>query len=115
MIDKKILYLAGCIPIRICIAILAVVLSKQHLQYYGYVLMMPAIGFLMLYFGNLRLDAPEAGGKTWWANLRIIHGLLYLTASVLAIQQNNIAWVPLAIDVIFGLLAFINHHYLNIL
>ena len=64
-----------------------------------------AFGFLYLYFTNGRLNAPEAGGKTWWSKLRIIHGLLYLTAGIYALQNNKLCWVPLLIDVVFGFLA----------
>jgi hypothetical protein len=52
------------------------------------------------------MNAPEGGGVTWWANIRIIHGLLYLAASVYAFQGKPFVWIPLLIDVIFGFLAF---------
>jgi len=111
--NKSILFfLLGCIPVRILMAIAPKILDKNYLPYYGLVLLTMSIGFLYLYFGNLRLDAPEAGGKTWWANLRIFHGLLYLIAAILALQSNSNAWIPLAIDVFFGLFSFINHHFL---
>ena len=111
MIDKKILFLLGCIPVRIIIVLIAIYLNKEYLPYYGLILLGPALGFLYLYFGNLRLNAPEADGITWWANLRIVHGLLYLSAAILAFQQNTIAWIPLSIDVVFGLIVFINRHF----
>ena len=77
MINKSILYfLIGCIPIRIIIALIAMYINKEYLPYYGLVLLGPALGFLYLYFTKSRLNAPEAGGITWWANLRIVHGLL---------------------------------------
>ena len=105
---KSILYfLLGCIPIRIMIAWLPTIIDKSFLPYYGILLLMPAIGFLTLYFGNMRLVANEAGGKTWWAEMRLIHGLLYLCAAIYALQQKILAWVPLTIDVIFGFFAFI--------
>ena len=72
-----------------------------------------AIGFLYLYFNNLRLNAFEAGGNTWWAEYRLIHGMLYLTAAIYSYQMKSIAWIPLAIDVIFGFILFINKHYIK--
>jgi hypothetical protein len=102
----------ACIPARVIITLIAIYINKGYLPFYGLVLLGPALGFLYLYFSNLRLKAPEAGGITWWANLRIVHGLLYLTAAILAFQKDSLTWTPLAFDVIFGLLAFINHHLL---
>ena len=111
--NKSILFfLLGCIPFRILMAIAPKILNKDYLPYYGLILLAIALGFLYLYFGNLRLEAPEAGGKTWWANLRIVHGLLYLIAAILAFQSDSNAWIPLAIDVFFGLFSFINHHFI---
>ena len=111
MINKSILYfLIGCIPIRIIIALIAMYINKEYLPYYGLVLLGPALGFLYLYFTKSRLNAPEAGGITWWANLRIVHGLLYLTASILAFYKDPLTWAPLGFDVVFGLLAFLNKH-----
>ena len=104
-------FILACIPTRIIIALIAMYINKDYLPYYGLILLGPALGFLYLYFSNLRLNAPEAGGITWWANLRIVHGLLYLTAAILAFQKDPLTWSPLAFDVIFGLLAFINNHF----
>ena len=104
---RKLLFLFACIPIRILMVLLAKYLPKQYLYYYGIGLLSPAAGFLYLYFFNLRLNAPEGGGKTWWAPFRIFHGLLYLAAAILAIRRlSNIAWIPLAIDVTMGFLLF---------
>jgi hypothetical protein len=62
---------------------------------------------MILYFTNMRLDAPESGGKTWWADFRPLHGMLYLCAAIYAFKENKLATIPLAIDVIFGLILFI--------
>ena len=66
-------------------------LPKKWLPYMGYITLIPAIGFLYLYFTNSRLNAGEGGGKTWWHNFRIIHGMLYLLFSILIIPSlvNN--------------------------
>ena len=59
------------------------------------------------------MNAPEAGGKTWWANYRIIHGLLYLIAAWYAFNKQQIAYAPLSLDVCIGLGLFLNKHYLH--
>ena len=108
------LFLFGCIPARIGLAILPAYIDKESLFYYGLILLLPAIGFLYLYFTHSRQTAFEAGGKTWWSELRLIHGLLYLAAAIYAIQMKNVASIPLTIDVLFGLTVFLNKHYYNL-
>lgn len=112
-LEKRVmLFLLACIPARIILAIVPRYINKKYLHYYGVVLLTISFGFLYLYFNNLRLNAPEGGGKTWWSQYRLIHGLLYLTAAIYAIQGKRTAWVPLSIDVAFGLGLFANHHFI---
>ncbi len=90
-------FLLGCIPLRSLLAyityklgsaspVLSIESSSETASIFEtsysiirtliiVILMGIGISFLILYFKNLRLDAPEAGGKTWWNNLRPIHGL----------------------------------------
>jgi len=107
---SKLYFLIGCIPARILIVLIAVYLRKEYLPYYGVLLLGPAIGFLYLYFTNSRLHAQEAGGHTWWKNIRILHGLLYLAAALMAFTKNRLTWIPLAIDIVFGVGAFLYHY-----
>tara|TARA_B110000967_G_C18895005_1_gene569969 strand:- start:589 stop:948 length:360 start_codon:yes stop_codon:yes gene_type:complete len=106
-------FLFGCIPARILIAVIPLIASAKILFYYSFILLAIAIGFLYLYFTNGRMNAPEAGGKTWWANYRIIHGLLYLIAAWYAFNKQQIAYAPLSLDVCIGLGLFLNKHYLH--
>jgi len=113
MLEKKerILYfLGGCITLRTIIAILPLYLPEEWLFYFGLVLFVIGISFLYLYFNNLRLQAPEGGGITWWANFRLLHGALYLVAAQYSLKKQRIGWIPLTMDVILGLLLFINKH-----
>ena len=105
--NSKLLFLFGCIPFRLLLVYISTIIPLDKLKYFGVLLLLISISFIYLYFTNGRLNAPEAGGITWWANLRIIHGLLYLAASIYAFQGKSLIWVPLLIDVIFGLSAFI--------
>ena len=108
------LFIGKCIPIRILIALIPLYLHNDNLPYYGAVLLLFAIGFFYLYFYNLRLNASEGGGITWWAKYRLIHGFLYLTASVYAFQKKTIAYIPLTIDIGLGLILFILRHFTEI-
>ena len=102
-------FLLGCIPVRLLFIYLSTILPGKMISL-PFLLM--GLGFLFLYFTNGRMNAPESStGKTWWAPLRIFHGLLYITAAVLAFNESKFVWVPLLIDVVFGLLSFLVHHY----
>jgi hypothetical protein len=101
------LFLLGCIPARLFLVLFAAMTSSPRL--FSILLFSIATGFLYLYFTNGRLDAAEAGGKTWWHHLRIIHGVLYLTAAILALAGSKYIWIPLLIDVVFGLVVHVLH------
>lgn len=112
--NQSILYfLLGCMPVRILLTFAPLYLSKQLLFYYGLLVGTIALSFLYLYFANSRLNAFEAGGQTWWADFRLLHGLLYLAASIYALQGLSIAWLPLFIDTSLGFALFINKRLLE--
>jgi hypothetical protein len=106
--NSILLFLFGCIPMRLLLVYLSTILPHNIVSI---PLFLISFGFLYLYFTNGRLNAFEAGGVTWWKDLRIIHGLLYLAAAIYAFQGNKLVWVPLLIDVIFGASSFLIHHY----
>lgn len=111
--NKSILYfLLGCMPVRIILTLLPLYINKEWLFYYGLVLTAIAGSFLYLYFADARLNAFEAGGNTWWANFRLLHGLLYLCAAIYSFQGLQIAWLPLSIDTFLGLALFVNKRLL---
>ena len=86
--QRIISFITLCLTSRIILVLLAKYISKNLLFYMGFVLLIPAISFLYLYFNNLRLQAFES--ETHMVdNIRIIHGSLYLLFSILAIQKNK--------------------------
>jgi uncharacterized membrane protein len=111
MIDSRLLFLFGCIPVRFLLAYTPLLLNKNLLPYLGVCLSIMSLGFLFLFFQNLRLNAPEANGNTWWANFRLVHGALLMCAAIYCFRSDSIAWVPLTMDVLFGILLFIYHHF----
>ena len=114
-IQKRfILFLLLCIPARFLLVFLAKKANIFYLKVMGFILLIPAIGFLYLFITKTRQTAGEVfGDKVWWHNLRLIHGLNFLLFGVLAIYGFKKAWIILLIDVIFGLISFFIYHYTN--
>lgn len=106
------LFLIGCIGTRLGLVYTAKNIDIIMLKYMGFLLLMPAIGFLYIYLFGLRKTGPEVfGNKIWWNNLRPVHALLYLLFSYNAINGNRNAWLYLFIDVMIGLFSFLYYHW----
>jgi len=69
------------------------------------------LSFWALYLFNLRQTAEESSAKdkkVWWSSWRAVHGTLYLLFSWLYYKGNTNAYIILIIDVILGLLIWLN-------
>ena len=113
-IEKRfLLFLIGCIGLRLLFVYIAKNIDTELLKYMGYLLLLPAFGFIYIYLTGIRKTGAEVfGDKIWWNNLRPIHGLLYLLFSYNAINGNKTAWIYLFIDVLLGLTSFLTHHFI---
>ncbi len=114
-IQKRfLLFLFGCIGTRLLFTFLAKTVSLEYLKYLGYLALIPAFGFIIIYlFGFRKTGAEVIGSRIWWNELRPIHGALYGLFSYMAISQNKNAWIVLLIDTLFGLGSFLRHHYIS--
>ena len=84
------------------------------MKYLGYVALLPAIGFMYIYLtGSRETGAEVFGEKIWWNDLRPIHSILYFLFAYNAIMGNKLSWIYLLVDVLFGLVSFLIHHYVN--
>jgi hypothetical protein len=108
---SQILFWCCCIPIRIAIAFGMLYIPINYLPFVGGLLLSISLGFLVLFFGNLRQTAPEADGITWWANQRLIHGGLYLISSIYAFRKSRDVWIPLMMDALLGAFLGLRRHY----
>ena len=69
---RYLLFLLGCIPTRLGFALLAKYIPNKYLPYLGILALIPAAGFLYIYFFNKRKTGQEVfGSKIWWNPLRI--------------------------------------------
>ena len=112
--QRMLMFLIGCIGVRSLFVIIAKYVNTQYLKYMGYLALLPAIGFIYIYLTGSRKTGPETfGEKIWWNNLRPIHSMLYFLFAYNAINGNKQAWIYLLVDVLFGLISFLVHHYVN--
>jgi len=113
-IEKRfLLFLFGCIGTRLLLVYIAKSIDITSLKYMGYVMLLPAFGFMYIYLTGSRPTGPEVfGEKIWWNDLRPLHAILYALFSYNAITGNKQAWIYLLIDVSFGLISFLVHHFI---
>jgi hypothetical protein len=110
---RLLLFLVGCIGTRSLLVYIAKNINISYLPFLGYLAILPAIGFMYIYLTNSRQTGAEVfGEKIWWNNLRPVHAILYSLFAYYAINKNTNSWIFLLIDVIFGLISFLLHHYL---
>ena len=112
--QRILLFLIGCIGVRFLFVIIAKYINRNYLKYLGYLALLPAIGFIYIYLtGSRKTGAEVFGEKIWWNNLRPIHAILYLLFAYNAIIGNPQSWIYLLVDVLFGLISFLIHHYIK--
>ena len=115
-------FLGGCIPARVGLAFLAKYLSAMpsmlYYKLFGYLLLLPAFGFLYLFFTGKRnsTGAETFGERIWWNNFRLLHGIIYLLFCYNAIFNPNFKsnYLFLLLDAFIGVVIFL-FHQLNIL
>lgn len=114
-IQKRfLLFLIGCIGTRSVFVLIAKNIGVNYLPYLGYLALLPAIGFMYIYFtGSRQTGAEVFGEKIWWNDLRPLHSLLYFLFAYNAITGNKQAWIYLLVDVLIGLMSFLVFHFKN--
>ncbi len=109
---RFLLFLGGCIPMRLFLVYLAKTIPLKYLPYLGAAHLLPAIGFIYLFITGKRITGVETqGAPIWWQRFRIMHGLIYLLFAYYAINQVAAAYQILLADVCLGLSLFLWHHY----
>jgi hypothetical protein len=112
-IQKRfLLFLGGCIPMRLLLVLLAKYGNKILLQLMGLFALVIGLGFIIIYIGGYRKTGMETGGNViWWNNIRPLHSFLYLFFAWSIFYGNTKkAWKILLFDVIIGIVAFIVFH-----
>ena len=105
---RLLLFLFGCIGLRSLFAYAASVASVGVLRVMGWLALIPAIGFAVIFVTGARKTGAEVfGEKIWWNSLRPVHSAMYFTFAWMAINgMREMAWKVLVADVVLGLVAF---------
>lgn len=108
---RVLLFLFGCIFIRIMFIIIAKYINPKKLPYLGAIALIPAVGFTVIFLADWRKKGPEVfGDQIWWNDLRPVHAALYLAFALFAFKKNRNSWIPLLIDVTIGIFSFLWFH-----
>ena len=111
--NRKLLYLIGCIGTRTLLTYLST--NPKLLPYIGKLSFLIALGFFYIYiFGSERANKQLewlGDKKTWHDQLRGVHGALYLTFAISAMNNKSSSWVFLALDTLIGLIVWYLHTY----
>ena len=102
-IYRILLYFLLCIPLRSFIIYLAYKKNK----YIPFIILIAGILFTLKYFNNNINDLGAFGGKVWWNDLRLFHGIMYILYFLLQYFEINNAYIILIIDIIIGIISFI--------
>jgi len=111
------LFLVGCMTARLLISIIAMYIGynmNSVLPLLGAIALLPATGFIVQFiFGLRETGRGAAGGKIWWANMRPIHGVMYLLFAMFALRKKPFAWRVLLVDALIGLIAWVHHYFIR--
>lgn len=107
------LFLIGCIGLRALFTYLAKTINKDYLQWAALPALALAIGWIAIFLFDLRRTGGEVFGQDiWWNHMRPIHAGLYLAFALMAFKQHDLAYLPLLLDTVIGLGAFLHFHFL---
>ena len=113
--QRILLFLLVCIPIRsLAVFIAYKYKNKLITKILAFVYLIIGINMMFMFVFNLRQNATEGGGDTWWNNIRPLHSGLYIMFAIFVFVKKDYSYMFLLGDVILGLSAFL-YNKLNIL
>jgi hypothetical protein len=114
MVDRRVVFLVGCIGTRMGAAIVARnMIANRPIVKEGMILAASAIAAFLLFhfiFGT-RKYAFEANGLVWWNNMRPLHAMLLIQFAKWAGEDHPDAWKFLMADAVLGLYFWLNNTY----
>lgn len=99
-----------CILLRSIFVLLAYFLHPKYVYYMSFPAAFVSIGFFVTYMKYKPGDLGVFQGNVWWNDLRLIHSIIYGIFAFLAFSYNKKSYIVLFIDVIIGILAFLQNY-----
>ena len=104
-------FIIGCVGVRLLLVHLVHKIHRDLLPTLGYPALLVAFGFLFIFItGGRKTGIEVQGGRIWWNKLRPIHAFFYLWFACLAFKKDKNSYIPLLLDVVFGLTSFLSYH-----
>ena len=113
-LKPKLIFMILCLPMRILIALLPIYLNNYLNKIFSIITLIIGVSFIYAFFSNTR-HFGIFNQPIWWHNIRLIHGMLFLTASIYLYNNNNMASIVLLLDVLLGFIYFLNNHFFKII
>ena len=105
-------WFVACIVARIGLVVAAKLAPPEWLPWAGGLALLPVLGFVALSLGVWQRNREVFGQRIWWNTMRPVHAAILLAFAVMAFLRSKWAFVPLAVDVLAGAVAFAVHHWL---
>lgn len=102
----SILFFLICIPVRVLLAFITA--QCKGVRLLSICLLSIATGFFVHLLKDV--DIGAFGGVAWWKNYRLFHILTYSLAAVLLHVKCEYAYIPLVLDVLFGIALGISNY-----
>jgi hypothetical protein len=111
LIKRQMLFMLVCLPLRFILSVIPLFLNKYLKHLYAVVVFIIGMSYLYFYFLNKRLIIGAFNQKIWWKDIRLINGMLYITAAIYLFNNNNLASIMLLLEVFIALLFYLNIHF----
>ena len=107
IVNRKRLFMFGCVPIRLFLIYIAKKASMIQLRLLSIPAFLISVGFIYQLKNGKQFG--YFGGPVWWH--RGIHALLWMIFAILAFRKIQSAYIVLVVDLIVGVISFINNYY----
>jgi hypothetical protein len=120
-LNRQLLFLLGCIPVRLLLVACAIYLSSNPIQLvnhsrlnymhklnlkniFSVICVLIGIGFIISFINGK--TTGFFGGRVWWNYLRLIHAINFISYGIYSLQGYKWALFILLLDIIIGMLGF---------
>jgi hypothetical protein len=86
-------------------------LNKYLKKLYAVVVFIIGMNNLYFYFLNKRVTIGAFNQKIWWQDIRLTNGMLFISAAIYLLHNNNLASIMLLLELFIGLLFYLKLNF----